>query len=178
MSRRLLKTVLSTFVIGVSPAAAGQIATPQGIGPVKIGMTVRKAEHALRAKLEPMSAPFGGDCWITSRVDKKDSYIEYMVEDDRVARIYVGPDQFQKSTVTTPEGIGIKSSVEKINRKYGTAVKKTLAPYSEETDPNPIYSLHVNLDKRSGMLFNINHGHVDGFSVGLYKALDRMEGCS
>jgi anaerobic C4-dicarboxylate transporter len=64
---------LAFVVFACDQTLASQVATMEGIGPVKIGMTVEQAEHALGAKLDPISSAFGKECWVTSRSDKKTS---------------------------------------------------------------------------------------------------------
>jgi hypothetical protein len=67
---------LAIIVFAFDQTFASQVATMEGIGPVKIGMTAEQAEQALGAKLAPISTTFGKECWVTSRSDKKDRVIQ------------------------------------------------------------------------------------------------------
>lgn len=93
----------------------------EGIGPVKIGMTGEQAEQALGAKLDPISPPFYKEYWVTSRSDKKDRVMQYIVEDANIAAIDVYPPAAEAfplpiPAIKTPEGIGVGSTEEAIRR--------------------------------------------------------------
>jgi hypothetical protein len=184
-SRKLLILV---FVLAAASALADQIATADGIGPVKIGMSVKEAEHALGAKLDPMSADGNGsaECWITSRRGKIDRFIQYMIEYGKVTRIDVYPTAADVMPlpvpgIKTPEGIGVGSNEEDIRKAYGEAVRKQLAPYEtgDQIDAYTSYSLHVDApDKKRGMIFETLHDRVTSFSVGLHDSINMIEGCN
>jgi len=146
-------------------------------------MTVEQAEHALGAKLDPISPAFGKECWVTSSSDKKYLVIQYMVEDENIAAIDVYPPAAEAfplpiPAIKTPEGIGVSSTEEEIRRAYGKSAKKERAPYFDETDKDTVYWIHVdNPDKKLGMIFDVQYGRVLNFSVGMLEAINRIEGC-
>jgi hypothetical protein len=184
MSFKIQFAALVFIVFASDRSFANQIATVEGIGPVKIGMTVQEAERALGAKLDAISPEFSKECWVTSRSDKKDPVIQYIVEDRNIAAIDVYPRVAETfpipiPSIETPEGIGVGSTEEKIRRAYGKSAKKERAPYFDETDKDPEYWIHVdNPDKKLGMIFVVRYGRVLNFSIGMREAINRIEGCN
>jgi hypothetical protein len=150
---------------------------------VKIGMTVQEAEQALDAKLDPISSEFGKECRVTSRSDKKDRVMQYIVEDENIAAIDVYPSAAEAfplpiPAIGTPEGIGVGSTEERIRRAYGKSARKERAPYFDEDNKDTEYWIHVdNPAKKLGMIFDVRFGRVLNFSVGMLEAINRMEGC-
>lgn len=184
MSFKMFFVALAFVVFAFDRVFASQVATMEGIGPVKIGMTVQEAEHALGAKLDPISPPFYKECWITSRSDKKDRVIQYMVEDENIAAIDVYPPAAETfplpiPAIKTPKGIGVGSTEEQIRKAYGKSVKKERAPYFDEDNKETAYWFHAdNPDKKLGMFFDARYGRVLSFSVGTLEAINQMERCS
>lgn len=166
--------VLLFICVAFDESFAAQIATVEGIGPVKIGMAIEEAERALGAKLDPISEAFGTECWVTSRSDKIDPSIQYMIEDETIVAINVYPPggetfPLPRPAIETPEGIGVGSMEKKINRSYGKIVKKELAPYYDKDSKDAVYWIHVdNPDKKMGMIFTVRYGRVLSFSVGMH----------
>ena len=80
----------------------------QGVGPVQLGMTVEGAERALGTKLEPRSLVYTSDgCYQTSRADKKDPGITYVVEDGKITVINVFSSDGQTLDVIDKHRLGI-----------------------------------------------------------------------
>jgi hypothetical protein len=144
MSFKIQFAALALIVFAFDRTSASQVATMEGIGPVKIGMTVQEAEHALGAKLDPISPEFYKECWETSRSDKKDRVIQYMVENENIMAIDVYPRAAKTfplpvPAIKTAKGIGVGSTEEEIKRAYGKSAKKERAPNFGETDKDPEY---------------------------------------
>ncbi|MGH6858469.1 MAG: hypothetical protein ACRECP_12750 [Methylocella sp.] len=123
MPIKMLVVVLLFICFAFDQSYAAQIATAEGIGPVKIGMVVKEAEHALGAKLDPMSEESGEECWVTSRPDEKKPLVRYTVEGRNITEIDVYPpvpETFPLSilAIRTPQGIGVGSTEEEINKAY------------------------------------------------------------
>lgn len=184
MSIKMYFVALAFIVFACDRIYANQVATMEGIGPVKIGMTVQEAERPLGAKLDPISTTFGNECWVTSRSDKKDRAIQYLVEDENIAAIDVYPPAAETFPLPIPaiktlEGIGVDSTEEQIRRAYGKSAKKERASYFDEDNKDTVYRIHVeNPAKKLGMIFDVQYGRVLNFSVGTLEAINRMEGCS
>jgi hypothetical protein len=123
------------FVIGaisvLSTPAHSQVVSWQGVGPVRLGMTVDAAERALKARLKPRDIPYSDDCWLTERADGEDGALSYVIWKGKIAVISVNPPKGQKTSLTDTRGIGIDATEADIRRAYGQ-VKITRAPYEDE----------------------------------------------
>lgn len=164
-------------------AAADQILTFDGLGPVHVGMTVLEAEAALGVKLEPLDTNDGvssDSCWYTLRTDGVDQAIPYMIRDGRIARIDVNEGPIGKMGtnipgVKTERGIGIGSSEEDVKKAYGSALNITPHRYGGEDDH---YLTTLTADKSRGIRFETWEGKVNHFHVGTAEAILLVEGCS
>jgi hypothetical protein len=184
MPVKIFAVALLGFCLVSNMTLADQIATADGIGPVKIGMSVKQVQHALKAKLKARDRYDGEDCWYTTRTGKVDPFIYYMVEDGKITRIDIQPKNdsvspVPKLPVATPEGIGVGSSEADIRKAYGEVVKKERGPYDDEDTADTQYWLHVDTpDKKLGMVFITQQEHVLYFWIGTHEAINRIEGCS
>ena len=105
------------FIISaIAASRAKMIMTPQGVGPVKIGMKVAETERAHGAKFNPITLPFSEECWITKRAGGKDPNILYMIEGDTMVRIDIYIHGSDALAVETAEGAGLKSAGEDLKR--------------------------------------------------------------
>ena len=153
-----------------------------GLGPVRVGMTVPEAETALGATL---TAPRpddgrGEDCWYTQRADLVDETITYMIAYGKIVRINVdnaAPRKNEKAAprVVSERGIHIGSSVADVMSAYGSALIVSPNPNGNDTDR---FMLVLSEDGRHGLLFDIWDEKVDSFRNGTADAVQMPEGCS
>jgi hypothetical protein len=129
------KILMVSTMAMMSMAANAQVLSWQGVGPVRLGMTVAEAERALNAKLAPVSAPFSKECYVTGRADGKDEALSYVVEDSKIVVMTVFlPDHRQPTpNIVDASGIGVGSTETDIRRGYGL-VEKVLAPDFRESE--------------------------------------------
>jgi len=128
---------------------ATQMMSWQGLGVVRLGMSVAEAEHALglsdvlrnhkyavgervhvlAVQLTPRMDGMSAECWVTQRADGKDENVFYKVMNDKIVVIAVIPatGKLQSANVTDVRGIGVGASEADIRRVYGD-VKIELAP--------------------------------------------------
>ena len=115
---------ISAAVMGVMPARA-EVLSFQGVGPVQLGMTVKDAERALGTKLEPRSIVYTSDeCYQTSRADKKDPGIGYVIESGKISVINVFSSDGQTPDVIDKHRFGMGGTEDDIRRAYGQVKKK------------------------------------------------------
>jgi hypothetical protein len=130
---------LNVFVIGLiailSTPASAQVLSWQGVGSVRLGMTVAEAELALNAKLGPVALPYSEECYVTGRADGKDEALSYVIEDGRIVVMTVFlPDYRQPNpNIVDANGIGVGSSESDIRRGY-KLVEKAPAPDFRESE--------------------------------------------
>ena len=172
-SRLVCAAALLLMLAPAADASASRVLTLEGLGPVRIGMTLRQVERALGARLK-IEYPEDYSCGGGSRADGRDPDIWYMIDDRRLARIEIVSRKGQPATVTTAQGLGVGSTEADILRVYGARVKTEPHPYLEGEGH------YMKVDApghRRGILFETNHGVVTTFRAGTYPALGYIEGC-
>jgi len=129
------KVLVASTMAMMSMAANAQVLSWQGVGPVRLGMTVAETERALNAKLAPASLPFSKECYVTGRADGKDEALSYVVENSKIVAMTVFlPDHRQPNpNIVDANGIGVGSTESDIRRGY-KLVEKVLAPDFRESE--------------------------------------------
>jgi hypothetical protein len=193
---RCLLFVVGALVFLATPANA-QVISWQGVGPVQLGMTVKAAERALKAKLKPRGLPYNyEECYETWRADGKEPAIGYVVENGKIAVINIFDPNGQVGNVTDTHGLGIGATEDDIRRAYGQ-VKKTPGPYdrdesesdaakpqtgqdtkASETDYVPEFWIEVEgPDHKRAILFNTKASKVTWMSTGFKPSVLSAEHC-
>jgi outer membrane protein assembly factor BamE (lipoprotein component of BamABCDE complex) len=148
---------------------AGWVLNFDGIGAVKVGMTLRQVNAVLG---EHFSTPTGEDektCFYVQPKQHPDTGI--MVLDGRVARVDVfAPDHASPSTGTAA-GIHIGDSESRVASVYGDKVQVSPHHYTDG------HYLTVESGKY-GLRFETDEGKVTGFYAGNLRAIALVEGCS
>ena len=93
--------------------------TPDGYGPVRIGMTRAQVERALNVRLEGTPVDDANVCIEMEPGSGPHRNLYFMFANRRLSRIAAG----QGSPVTTPRGIGIGASAAQVRRAYGRALR-------------------------------------------------------
>lgn len=125
------------FVMGVTVAAVfstpahAQVVSFQGVGPVRLGMTISAAERALMVPLLPKDSVSSENCWITQRSDGKDAWLSYVVQKGKIVMIDIASRDAQGASLTDTRGIGIGGTEADIRRAY-PQVQIARAPYYDE----------------------------------------------
>jgi hypothetical protein len=180
--RRVLFVISATFMLVTSTRA--EVLSLQGVGPVQLGMTVVRAERALGTKLEPRSLVYTSDwCYQTSRADKKDPGITYVVEDGKITVINVFSSDGQTPDVIDKHRLGIGATEDDIRRGYGQ-VKKRLGFYDRgeppENDPAYVPEFWIEADSPDGkrtILFVTKAGKITSMATGLKPMVLDPEPC-
>lgn len=142
-------------------------ATPDGLGPLKMGMTTKQATAT--GAVGPFEDPLdsGGQC---GHAEPSGSYTAEdfgsLFVDGRLARLYIGAG----SRIRTPEGIGTGSASSKLKAVAGTRTES----------PHP-YGGGTNVDIMRGNVgyqFTVDQGKVTEWSVGTREGLALPEGCA
>ena len=131
---------LAFFVFWAVPIGVTAVAstsettlTPDGLGPVKIGMTKRQAEQALGKKLHveyPMTTD-SNSCSYAFRADGKDRDVGYMLIDSRIARIDIGVIPL-RAKILTSAGVGRGSTENAVRKAYGKRLQVSPHPYGDD----------------------------------------------
>ena len=180
---RHVSILISAAVVLGTPASA-DVLSWQGVGSVQLEMTVKDAERALGAKLEPRSIVYTSDgCYQTLRADKKDPGITYVVEDGKITVINVFSSDGQTPDVIDKHRLGIGAREDDIRRAYGQ-VRKRLGFYDRgeppENDPAYVPEFWIEAessDDKRIILFITRAGKITSMATGLKPMVLDPEPC-
>ena len=124
----MLRTLLLSLALA-APAAApaqppGWRLTPDGYGPVRIGMTRAQVSSALSIRLEGEAIEDEEAC-IEMGAAQGYEGLYFMFEGGRLTRLSVGAP----NRATTPRGIGIGATAAQVRRAYGPALRAETHTY-------------------------------------------------
>lgn len=169
--RRIVQLLLGAAVV-CAPAAAAQprwALRPDGIGPVRAGMSLAAAGRALGESLAARYADFERCDFVVPRTAPHG--VSLMVIADTVVRVDV-----EEGAVTTAEGVGIGAPEAWVLDVYRGRVRVEPHPYA---GPEGHYLIvDVPGDTRHRMIFETDGQRVTSFRAGLRDAADLIEGCA
>ena len=164
------------------PPPASWRLTPDGLGPLHIGMTQAQAEAVLQTRVTTRS-PDDSDSTVCEE-GEIDGYrgLCVLLENRRLTRIDIFAehqrrdrrDRFDLTRIRTSHGLHLGSTEQDVRAVYGRRLKTATRPYVDE----PSHELTV-IDARTGrgMVFQTDeHGVIDDIRAGA-KAIGYMEGC-
>jgi hypothetical protein len=163
------------ILLGIAGAAQNQVISLEGVGAVRIGMSLAAVEQALGARLDPLNdLVFSPSCWVTQRADRVDPGVQYTFKDQQLARVDIWqPRGASAPAASTADGIGIGSGESDVRQVYGGALTVTPDPYSDE-----ISWLQVSdASRRRGMIFDVRGGKVAAIRTGLTAVVNEGEVC-
>lgn len=138
-----------------------------GVGPVKIGITLDKLKSIFHDNLTMPADKDSQSCYYVSSPEHP--HINFMISDGSLIRIDVdGPG------VPMKEGIQVGDAESKVMKAYGGKLK--VEPH-EAAGPTGHYLTARSSDGLKGIRFETNEGKVEMFYVGTYDAVHQEEGC-
>ncbi len=156
-----------------------------GIGQIRVGMTIAEAERAAGIKLvEPDRFRANESCYYVER-QTGPRQVGFMVFSgsgsktmdrnyDRITRIDVDPE----SSVTTLSGAGIGTTEAQIQAMYPGKIKVTPHPYNGRNGGKYLtYMPRYAADQRYSLIFETDKGKVVRFRSGFADAVSQIEGC-
>ena|ERR1035441_3494437 len=166
MIPRKLLTFLGVMVlIAICSAADGWVIRQDGVGPVKIGMSLSQLNTALHARFAmPQNKEDQGCFYVTAT---KHPQVSFMIENGRLVRIDV-----DKTGVPTTEGVQVGDSEEHAKQVYGPQLK--IEPH-HYTDGH-----YLTVGSKSGghgIRFETENGKIATFYAGTFEAIQYVEGC-
>lgn len=118
-----MRAMLALFAALAATSATAQPRpwhlTPDGYGPVRIGMTRAQVERALNVRLEGEPVDDANVCIEMGPRSGEHRDLVFMFIQRRLSRIAAGGS----SRVTTPRGIGIGASAAQVRRAYGRGLR-------------------------------------------------------
>lgn len=172
----VMQMLAVVLCLGCAPAsAADQVLTPDGLGPVKVGMTIYQAEKALGAKLRPRDTTFGTDaCWHTARSDNTEP-VSYKVWHRTIVSIQTSGDG-TISPIATEKGIRVGDSDAKVKAAYGRSLKvRADSQVNEESEASVMTMLKE--DEKEGLVFLTRDGKVVEIRAGLSAPIQAIDDC-
>ena len=164
------RPLLFAALVGLPVLARGfEILTPNGLEPVRIGMSRIQAEKALGAKLDLDIDASGGEGACSQATRPGDRRITYMFENYRVVRIDVGG-----KGIVTPEGAGVGTTELRLKQIYPRAIF-SVHPYLGNEGHYVVVKFPP---KNRDLLFETDHGTVTSFRIGLPEPVAYIEGCN
>ena len=148
-----------------------------GIGPIRVGMTVDEASRVAGVRL--VNRGGGRDEYLCSYFDLQagPKGISFMVTKGRIARV----DNFSNKRITTIKGAKIGDTEEQIISLYPGQIQVTRHPYSSRPPYNGKYLTFVPrdaADKNYRIIFETSKNRVERFRSGQIPEVEAIEGCS
>ncbi len=160
-----LRLVPALLLLPASFASDGWVIRENGVGRIKIGMTLAQLSAALHQELAADERDDKGCFYITPRGHNN---VSFMIIDGNVVRVEVGAPG-----VATSTGIQVGDSEERVGKVYGTRVKVTDHQYVDTGH----YLTVRSADGRYGVRFETDKGKITMFYAGNYDAIQYVEGC-
>jgi len=163
---RILAVVV--VLISASQAVDTWLVRPDGVGPVKVGMSLTQLNTAFHERfLMPKNKDDQGCFYVNPMTYPQ---IAFMIEDGHLVRVDVN-----KRGVSTAEGIQAGDAEARAKKVYGPKLKVEPSKYSG--DEGGHYLTVRSGDGRYGVRFETEKGKITEFYAGTYTAIQYVEGC-
>ena len=169
MSR--LFPIASLLLINVAfwhAAGTDWLVRPEGVGPIKIGMTPRELSSVLQQSIQVPTSGDEKDCFYFEPKDHPG--LSVMILHKRVGRVDIANSQF-----STAEGVRIGDSEEHARKVYGSGLK--VEPHHYDA-PEGHYLTILSAQHRLGVRFETYNGKITSYYAGTSEAISLVEGCS
>ncbi|HEV7667910.1 MAG TPA: hypothetical protein VGS22_05265 [Thermoanaerobaculia bacterium] len=137
-----------------------------GVGPVKIGMSLDDLSRAINQNLDAYSSVSDQDCFYLMPINN--SGVGVMIRKGSVARIDVGSPE-----VSTTEGAHIGSTEKRIRSIYGSTLE--IGPH--QYDDHGLYLTNRSRSGDTAIRFEISEGLVSTYYVGKFPEITLVEHC-
>lgn len=160
-------SVATTLSLAVVPATAfspGDRITKDGLGDIRIGMTVSQVEAELGSPLDDLNNNAGDGSCATATLGQN---VYGLFTGSTLARIYVGTSRYR-----TRKGIHVRSSARDVFKAYGRNVRSSRHAYTAGR------YLKVTMGHRRLVFETSASGRVVSISTGRKPEVDYIEGCA
>jgi hypothetical protein len=166
---RISRTLAVVFlVIAVSWAADDWVVRPDGVGPVKVGMSLAQLNAASHERFAMPAEKGDQGCFYVH--PKSHPQVAFMIEDGKLVRVDV-----DKRGISTIEGIQVGDTQARTQQVYGAKAKVEPSQYTGEEGGR--YLTVRSPDGHSGIRFETEKGKITTFYAGTYTAIQYIEGC-
>jgi len=168
ITNRRLIAAICVFLSTVAAIGSSQwVVRFEGVGPVRIGMSLAQLSRALHEEFAMPDDPDGQACFYAEPA--RHPGVAFMVEDGRVTRVDATQD-----LIATDTGIRVGDPEEKIIKTYGRRAKVEPHFYIPESGH---YLTIYSADGKYGVRFETDAGKITGFYAGERQAIQYVEGC-
>jgi hypothetical protein len=157
--------VLSVLSVGSSFPSDSWTIRQDGVGPVKIGMSLSQLNTALHEKFAIPKEKEDQRCFYVAPT--KHPHVSFMIENERLVRIDVA-----KHGIATEEGVRVGDSEEHAKQVYGARLN--IEPH-KYTDGH-----YLTVGSKSGgygIRFETENGKIETFYAGTFETIQYVEGC-
>lgn len=161
----IAQSVLLVFVAANALAADTWVVRFDGVGPVKIGMTLAQLSTALHQKFTEEESGSEGCFYVHANGH---GHVGFMIEDSKLVRVDV-----EAPGISTVTGIQVGDAEARVRRVYGSRVKVTEHKYIDTGH----YLTVRSADGALGVRFETDKGKITTFYAGTYEAIQYVEGC-
>ena len=159
--------IVCTASIGTCAVGPVWIVRPDGIGPVRVGMTLTELNSVLHESFTMPADKEQQPCFYVN-TDRHPG-VGFMIQNRRVVRVDVdGPD------TPTVEGVRVGDSEAKAMRAYGSRLNIEPNYYQ----PQEKYLTIRSANRRYAIRFETDNGKIGRFYAGRLSAVLLIEGCS
>ncbi|WED42031.1 hypothetical protein [Legionella cardiaca] len=168
-----IKLSLSLLIIGIVNTALALTVnqwqlSPQGFGPIKIGMTLDEAAKIQGVQFSGNKPDVYEDESCYSETIKGIKQVSFMVSDGKIVRISVS-----SPTIQTSKGIHVGDSEEKVQSLYGSQLKIEPHRYEEKGH----YLTFVENPKKLAIRFESNGKQITRIYAGRDPEVYYVEDC-
>jgi hypothetical protein len=139
-----------------------------GVGPVRIGMSLAQLNAALHERFRLPTDKTEQGCFYVK--PKGHPQIAFMIEDGKLVRVDV-----DKPGISTAEGVHVGDNQAHAQQVYGA--KAIVEPSQYTGEEGGRYLTIRSPDGQSGIRFETEKGKITTFYGGTYTAIQYVEGC-
>ncbi|NJN48776.1 MAG: hypothetical protein HC805_01950 [Alkalinema sp. RL_2_19] len=178
--------ILVTVPANAQPLTNDSRLALDGIGAVRVGMTIAEAEQAAGITLfEPGNGRATESCYYV-RPQGESPNIAFMVfsgtdsqtmnrSRDRIVRVDIDRD----SPIKTLSGVGVGTTAATIKTTYAGKIEESIHPYTGRSGGKYLtYKPSHLADQRYSLIFETLNGKVVQFRSGYADAVGQIEGCA
>jgi hypothetical protein len=158
--------LLCSCLLSTSLAADTWVIREDGVGPVKIGMTLAQLQAVLRTHLKEDDSSGSDNCYYLTAPGH--DHVGFMIIDGRLARIDVNAPN-----VATTTGLKVGDTEARVDKIYGARMKVTAHQYVDGGH----YLTVRSTDGHYGVRFETDGTRITGYYAGTYEAIQYVEGC-
>ena len=161
-----VRLLLCLCLIGSSHARDTWVVREDGVGPVKIGITLAQLNAVLHEKFSMPAEKADQGCFYVN--PRGHDHIGFMIEDSRLVRIDV-----DEAGISTSFGIQVGDSEARARQVYGAGMNVMPHKYIDTGH----YLTVRSSDGKYGIRFEADNGKITTFYAGTYEAIQYVEGC-